>query len=94
MHARGTSGQRGRGDTANEDEAHRDTSGEELTRGTLGAQQSIRMNLSAAQLHDHENEPSWKAPHEKHGISTAALVALVILAAVVLLVVFRVTGII
>ncbi len=42
----------------------KDTSGEELTRGTLGSQQSIRMNLSASQLHDHENEPSWKAPKE------------------------------
>lgn len=48
-----------------EQTGRKDTSGEELTRGTLGAQQSTRMNLSAAQLHDHENEPSWKAPRQK-----------------------------
>ena len=24
-----------------------------------------KLNLSAAQLHDHESEPSWKAPREK-----------------------------
>lgn len=72
----------------------KDTSGEELTRGTLGAQQSIRMNLSASQLHDHENEPSWKAPREKRGLSTAALIAIIVLVAVVALIAFRVAGVI
>ena len=70
------------------------TSGEELTRGTLGAPQSIRMNLSASQLHDHENEPSWKAPREKRGLSTAALIAIIVLVAVVALIAFRVAGVI
>jgi len=72
----------------------KDTSGEELTRGTLGAPQSIRMNLSASQLHDHENEPSWKAPREKRGLSTAALIAIIVLVAVVALIAFRVAGVI
>ena len=72
----------------------KDTSGEELTRGTLGAPQSITMNLSASQLHDHENEPSWKAPREKRGLSTAALIAIIVLVAVVALIAFRVAGVI
>jgi hypothetical protein len=55
---------------------------------------SRRSPLSAQQICCDNDTPSWKTPHEKHGISTAALVALVILAAVVLLVVFRVTGVI
>jgi len=79
----------------NDPEAHRDTSGEDLTRGTLGAQQSIRMNLSAAQLHDHENEPSWKAPRQKpQRWSTTRLITVVVVAAVVLLILLRVAGII
>ena len=78
----------------NDEKTHRDTSGEELTRGTLGAPQSIRMNLSASQLHDHENEPSWKAPREKRGLSTAALIAIIVLVAVVALIAFRVAGVI
>jgi len=79
----------------NDPEAHRDTSGEDLTRGTLGAPQSIRMNLSAAQLHDHENEPSWKAPRQKpQRWSTTRLITVVVVAAVVLLILLRVAGII
>jgi hypothetical protein len=73
---------------------HRDTSGEELTRGTLSAQQSIRMNLSAAQLHDHESEPSWKAPREKRGISNAALIAIIVVTAILILISLRVAGVI
>jgi hypothetical protein len=73
---------------------HHDTSGEELTRGTLGAQQAIRMNLSAAQLHDHENEPSWKAPEERHGLSTGAIIAIIIAAAIVLLIALKIAGVI
>ena len=73
----------------------KDTSGEELTRGTLGSQQSIRMNLSASQLHDHENEPSWKAPRQKpQRWSTTRLITVVVVAAVVLLILLRVAGII
>ena len=78
----------------NDPKTHRDTSGEELTRGTLSAQQSIRMNLSAAQLHDHESEPSWKAPREKRGISTAALIAIIVVLLIVVLVLLRVAGVI
>jgi hypothetical protein len=73
---------------------HRDTSGEELTRGTLSAQQSIRMNLSAAQLHDHESEPSWKAPREKRGISNAALIAIIVITAILILISLKVAGVI
>jgi hypothetical protein len=72
----------------------KDTSGEELTRGTLGAPQSITMNLSASQLHDHENEPSWKAPREKRGLSTAALIAIIVRVDVVALIALRVGGVI
>ena len=79
----------------NDSKAHRDTSGEELTRGTLGAQQSIRMNLSASQLHDHENEPSWKAAREKpERWSTTRVITIVVMAAAVLLILLKVTGII
>jgi hypothetical protein len=78
----------------NDPKAHRDSSGEEFTRGTLGAQQSTRMNLSASQLHDHGSEPSWKAPHEKRGLSIAAIITLVTVVAVAVLIVFRIVGII
>ena len=74
----------------------KDTSGEELTRGTLGAQQSIRMNLSAAQLHDHENEPSWKAPHEKGARwSTTRIITMIVLLAILAIVVYlKATGVV
>jgi hypothetical protein len=52
------------------------------------------MFLSADQLHDNEDEPSWKAPRKKHGISNAALIAIIVLVAVVTLIALRVTGII
>lgn len=72
----------------------KDTSGEELTRGTLGAQQSIRMNLSAAQLHDHENEPSWKAPRQKPArwSTTRTITIIVLLAILALVICFKATG--
>ena len=72
----------------------KDTSGEELTRGTLGAQQSIRMNLSAAQLHDHENEPSWKAPRERSARwSTTRIITLIVLLAILVIVIYlKLTG--
>ena len=66
-------------------------------RGTLGQPPmggGDHLYLSAEQLHDHEGEPSWKAPREKHGVSTAALIAIIVLLAVVVLIVFRVTGVI
>jgi hypothetical protein len=50
--------------------------------------------LSADQLHDHEDEPSWRAPREKHGISNAALIAIIVLVAVVTLIALRVTAVI
>ena len=78
----------------NDPKTHRDTSGEELTRGTLSAQQSIRMNLSASQLHDHESEPTWKAPREKRGISNAALIAIIVVLAIAILISLRVAGVI
>jgi len=75
---------------------HRDTKGEELNRGTLGAQQSIRMNLSASQLHDHENEPSWKAPRQKPARwSTKRVVTIIVLLAILALVIyFKATGVV
>lgn len=80
----------------NDEKTHRDTSGEELTRGTLGAQQSIRMNLSAAQLHDHENEPSWKAPHEKQARwSTTRIITMIVLLAILAIVIYlKATGVV
>ena len=74
----------------------KDTSGEELTRGTLGAQQSIRMNLSASQLHDHENEPSWKAPRENQARwSTTRIISIIVLLAILALVIyFKATGVV
>ena len=64
-------------------------------RGTLGTSgRADRMFLSADQLHDNEDEPSWKAPREKHGISNAALIAIIVLVAVATLIALRVAGVI
>jgi hypothetical protein len=64
-------------------------------RGTLGTRgRSDRMFLSADQLHDNEDESSWRAPHEKHGISNAALIAIIVLVAVVSLLTLRADGVI
>jgi hypothetical protein len=78
----------------NDEKTPRDTSGEEFTRGTLGAQQSTRMNLSAAQLHDHENEPSWKAPREKPARwSATRIITIIVLLAILALVIYlKATG--
>ncbi len=76
---------------------NRDRSGEELTRGTLGPQDYTRMNLTAAQLHDHENEPSWKAPHErpKKQWSTTRIITIVVLLAILALVIYlKITGVV
>lgn len=66
-------------------------------RGTLGQPPmggGDHLYLSADQLHDHEDEPSWRAPREKHGISNAALIAIIVLVAVVTLIALRVTAVI
>lgn len=65
-------------------------------RGTLGQPfpGSQRLNLSASQLHDHENEPSWKAPPQRGGLSAAALIALVIAIAAAVLIVLWAAGVI
>ena len=72
----------------------KDTSGEEFTRGTLGAQQSTRMNLSASQLHDHENEPSWKAPPQKPArwSTTRIITVIVLLAILAIVIALKATG--
>jgi len=47
--------------------------------------------LSAEQLRGDNDSPSWKAPAEKRGLSTAAIIVIV---AVVVLIALRVTGVI
>jgi hypothetical protein len=63
-------------------------------RGTLGTQRSDRMWLSAEQLHDHENESSWKAPRQKPARwSTSRLITIIVLLAILALVIyFKATG--
>jgi hypothetical protein len=66
-------------------------------RGTLGQPPmggGDHLYLSAEQLHDHDGEPSWKAPRDERRISNAALIAIIVLVAVVLLIVLRVAGVI
>ena len=64
-------------------------------RGTLGTQRSDRMWLSAEQLHDHEDEPSWRAPRQKPGRwSTMRIVTIIVLVAVVALITLSVSGVI
>lgn len=53
-----------------------------------------RPQLSAQQLRGNNDTPSWKAPAEKRGLSTAALIAIVLVAAVVVFILLRTTGII
>ena len=63
--------------------------------GTLGGGYAgTKLNLSASQLHDHESEPSWKAPREKRGISNAALIAIIVITAILILISLRVAGVI
>ena len=50
-----------------------------------------RPQLSAEQLRGDNDSPSWKAPAEKRGLSTAAIIVIV---AVVVLIALRVTGVI
>jgi hypothetical protein len=49
--------------------------------------------LSAEQLHG-SDDPSWKAPAEKRGLSNAALIAIIVVLALVVLVALRVAGVI
>jgi len=53
-----------------------------------------RPQLSVEQLHGDNDSPSWKAPTEKRGLSTAALVAIIVIVAVVVLIALRVAGVI
>jgi hypothetical protein len=54
------------------------------------------MNLSASQLHDHENEPSWKAPRENQARwSTTRIITIIVLLAILALVIyFKATGVV
>jgi hypothetical protein len=64
-------------------------------RGTLGTSgRADRMFLSAEQLHDHDNEPSWKAPPEKRrGWTTQRIITLVVLLAILAIVIYlKATG--
>lgn len=53
-----------------------------------------RPQLSATQLHGDATTPSWKAPREKRGISTAVLIAIIVVVAIALIVLLRATGVI
>jgi hypothetical protein len=58
-------------------------------RGTLGTQRSDRMWPSAEQLHDHEDQPSWKAPKsQKPRFGTRRLITIGILLAILALVIY------
>ena len=65
--------------------------------GTLGGGYAgTKLNLSASQLHDHESEPSWKAPRDKGARwSTQRIVTLIVLLAILALVIYlKVTGVV
>jgi len=64
-------------------------------RGTLGSPpMGARAQLSAQQLHDHENEPSWKAAREPGSRwSAQRIIVLVILLLILCLVIYlKATG--
>lgn len=66
-------------------------------RGTLGQPPmggGDHLYLSADQLHDQDDRPSWKAPKEKRGISACALIAIIVVLAVLLLIALRVADVI
>ena len=66
-------------------------------RGTLGTSgRSDRMFLAADQLHDQEDEPSWKAPREKQARwSTKRIITIIMLLAILALVIyFKATGVV
>jgi hypothetical protein len=59
------------------------------TEGVLGG----RVQLSASQVRGDTTTPSWKAPAEKRGFSTGALIALLVVLVIVLLVALRIAGV-
>jgi hypothetical protein len=68
-------------------------------RGTLGQPPmggGDHLYLSADQLHDHDDQPSWKAPREKRGRwSTRRIVALIVLLSILAVVIYlKVTGVV
>jgi hypothetical protein len=66
-------------------------------RGTLGQPpMGGRTQLSAQQLHDHENEPSWKAPNAHRAPwSAQRVIVLVILLLILGLVIYlKVAGVV
>ena len=68
-------------------------------RGTLGQPPmggGDHLYLSADQLHDYGDQPSWKAPREKRGRwSTQRIITLIVLLAILAVVVYlKVTGVV
>ena len=66
-------------------------------RGTLGTGgRTDRMFLAADQLHDHESEPSWKAPREPGARwSAQRIIVLAILLLILALVIYlKVAGVV
>jgi hypothetical protein len=64
-------------------------------RGTLGQPPmggGDHLYLSAQQLHDHEDEPSWRPPRQ--GLGTGSWIAIVIAAGVAVLVLLWAVGVI
>jgi hypothetical protein len=51
-----------------------------------------RPQLSAQQIHGEDGRPSWMAPRERTGMSTAALIGIVIAVAAVVLLLLWVAG--
>jgi hypothetical protein len=65
-------------------------------RGTLGQPPmggGDRLYLSASQINERGEGASWKAPAEKRGLSTGALIALLVVLVIVLLVALRFAGV-
>ena len=50
--------------------------------------------LSAEQFHDHDGEPSWKAPPEERGIGIVALIVIFVALAIAIWISLRVLGVI
>ena len=53
-----------------------------------------RPQLSAQQMRGSNDSPSWKAPAEGRGLSTATVIVIIVLVAVVLLIALRVAGVV
>jgi len=70
--------------------------GQSPGRGTLGSPPmpgGERLYLSANQINERGDGASWKAPAEKRGLSTGALIALLVVLVIVLLVALRFAGV-